>query len=40
MASILVLELHHPVMSTLWKHRDRSKRRKKKIKFTLAVVKK
>ena len=26
---VLVLELHHPIMSTLWRHRDRPKRGKK-----------
>ena len=30
MASILVLELHHPTMIMLWGHGDRSKRNKEK----------
>ena len=29
MASVMGLESHHPIMSTLWEHRNRSKRKEK-----------
>ena len=38
MASVMGLELHHPIMSMLWVHGGRSKRRKKERRNIIGLV--